>query len=145
MQRWDRDRVSEVGRRARRRPNGAAHRDDEVGCNSTSRERHSHRAGNACDFGWMRLQPDFDDTLFIFNDNFEQFSLHLQQPDSPEGCAAGGTAQAIYARMQRLYRKRDPSSTRPERRYPEALDGTYRASRNGTFKLSAAYPQSQNA
>jgi hypothetical protein len=33
----------------------------------------------------------------------------------------------------------------PERRYPEALDGTYRASRNGKFKLSAAYPQSQNA
>ena len=33
----------------------------------------------------------------------------------------------------------------PERRYPGAPAGTYRASRNGKFKLSAAYPQSQNA
>jgi len=50
------------------------------------------KRGTYGDFGWMRLQSEFDDAFFVFNDNFEQFSQHLQQPSSStgEGCEAGG-------------------------------------------------------
>jgi hypothetical protein len=55
------------------------------------------------------------------------------------------TAQAIYPECRGSIESGTRLQPAPERRYPEALDRTYRASRNGKFKLSAAYPQSQNA
>ncbi len=42
------------------------------------------------DFGWMIQQPEFQDSLFIFNDNEEQFLEHQQNPKSAFGCAQGG-------------------------------------------------------
>jgi hypothetical protein len=41
------------------------------------------------DFRWMIEQSDYQDTLFIFNDNEEQFLAHQQNPDSHLGCAPG--------------------------------------------------------
>lgn len=42
------------------------------------------------DFGWMIQQPEFQDALFIFNDNEEQFLEHQRNPNSAFGCAPGG-------------------------------------------------------
>jgi hypothetical protein len=44
------------------------------------------------DFGWMRNQLEFDDALFIFNDNEETFLAHLQNPNEKNGlgCLSGG-------------------------------------------------------
>ncbi|BFM40763.1 hypothetical protein [Synechocystis sp. LKSZ1] len=42
------------------------------------------------DFSWMIEQPEYQDALFIFNDNEEQFLAHQQDPDSSLGCARGG-------------------------------------------------------
>ena len=41
------------------------------------------------DFCWMIEQSEYQDTLFIFNDNEEQFLAHQQDPDSLLGCAKG--------------------------------------------------------
>jgi hypothetical protein len=42
------------------------------------------------DFGWMIQQAEFQDALFIFNDNEEQFLEHQRNPKSTFGCAQGG-------------------------------------------------------
>ncbi len=42
------------------------------------------------DFNWMINQPQYDDALFIFNDNQEQFLEHRKNPHSAFGCTAGG-------------------------------------------------------
>jgi hypothetical protein len=49
-----------------------------------------HRGADG-DFGWMIEQPEYDDALFIFNDNQEQFLDYLTNP-TPDGfgCEAGG-------------------------------------------------------
>jgi hypothetical protein len=47
------------------------------------------------DFRWMIEQPEYDDVLFIFNDNEEQFWAHHDNPDSHAGCARGGGNAAI--------------------------------------------------
>ena len=54
--------------------------------------------GRHGDFAWMRLQPDHASTLFIFNDNEEQFNAYLN------GKASGFTAGAgnAIARPWRL-------------------------------------------
>lgn len=52
----------------------------------------SHQFG---DFGWMLKQPTFQDALFVFNDNEEQYVEHRDHPTSPLGCADGGGNAAI--------------------------------------------------
>jgi hypothetical protein len=54
--------------------------------------------GRHGDFAWMRMQPDHASTLFIFNDNEEQFNAYLN------GMASGFTAGAgnAIARPWRL-------------------------------------------
>ncbi|MGB8701511.1 MAG: hypothetical protein WCD18_19015 [Thermosynechococcaceae cyanobacterium] len=47
-------------------------------------------SGKYGDFGWMIEQPEFNDSLFIFNDNEEQFLAHLNDPESSIGCSPGG-------------------------------------------------------
>lgn len=44
------------------------------------------------DFNWMARQPQYADTLFIFNDNAEQFLQHLAAPTDRNGpgCTPGG-------------------------------------------------------
>ena len=46
--------------------------------------------GQEGDFRWMIDQPKYDDSLFLFNDNEEQFLEHIRDPASEFGCAAGG-------------------------------------------------------
>ena len=55
------------------------------------------------DFGWMIEQPEYEDTLFVFNDNEEQFLAHLEDPTSSFGCSVGGGNAVI-----RPYRCRQP-------------------------------------
>lgn len=52
-------------------------------------------AGSEGDFVWMIQQPEYEDALFIFNDNEAQFLAHQQDPNNPSGCAAGGGNAAI--------------------------------------------------
>jgi hypothetical protein len=59
-------------------------------------------AGKEGDFAWMARQPEFANTLFIFNDNEEQFSAFVSG-DREFGCKAGGGNAAI-----RPLRKLDP-------------------------------------
>ena len=60
--------------------------------------------GEYGDFGWMLKQPDYDDALFIFNDNEPQFRAFLKdQTPGSEGCAVGGGNAAI-----RPYRCQNP-------------------------------------
>jgi hypothetical protein len=67
---------------------------------STRRDRRSavqvigsqfSKLGDYGDFGWMIPQPAYDDALFIFNDNQEQFLAYLEDltPDT-YGCQKGG-------------------------------------------------------
>lgn len=51
----------------------------------------------------MIEQPEFSDSLFIFNDNEEQFLAYLNDPESSIGCSAGGGNAVI-----RPYRCQDP-------------------------------------
>jgi hypothetical protein len=59
-----------------------------------------HRLG---DFAWMVQQPEWDDDLFVFNDNEEQFRAFRRDPSDPAGCARGGGNAAI-----RPYRCQQP-------------------------------------
>ena len=60
--------------------------------------------GEEGDFGWMITQSEYDDALFVFNDNQEQFLDYLKDatPGS-SGCAAGMNNAAI-----RPYQCADP-------------------------------------
>ena len=51
--------------------------------------------GKAGDFGWMIRQPDYDDALFIFNDNEEEFRAHQRHGPASGRCHAGGGNAAI--------------------------------------------------
>jgi hypothetical protein len=42
------------------------------------------------DFGWMIRQPPYDDALFIFNDNEEEFRAHQRHGSGRGQCHAGG-------------------------------------------------------
>lgn len=51
--------------------------------------------GRDGDFKWMIEQSEYDDALFVFNDNEEQFMAFRTDPRSPSGCSAGGGNAAI--------------------------------------------------
>ena len=42
------------------------------------------------DFAWMIEQPDYDDVLFVFNDNEEQLRAFLFDSEHGSGCSRGG-------------------------------------------------------
>lgn len=46
--------------------------------------------GEYGDFRWMIEREEYADSLFIFNDNEEQFFLHRRKPHPESGCAPGG-------------------------------------------------------
>lgn len=46
-----------------------------------------HRDG---DFNWMIKQTKYDDALFVFNDNEQQYILHRDDPTNSDGCSEGG-------------------------------------------------------
>jgi hypothetical protein len=46
--------------------------------------------GRPGDFTWMIDQPEYEDTLFVFNDNEEQFRAFQRDPTAGSGCAPGG-------------------------------------------------------
>jgi hypothetical protein len=47
------------------------------------------------DFGWMVTQQEYSDAFFVFNDNEEQYLLHRDNPNAPQGCSAGGGNASI--------------------------------------------------
>ena len=55
------------------------------------------------DFGWMIGQPEHERTLFVFNDNEEQFRAYFADRKRGAGCVAGGGNAVI-----RPYRCQDP-------------------------------------
>jgi hypothetical protein len=59
--------------------------------------------GREGDFSWMIEQPQYDDALFVFNDNEHQFRAFRRDPGAGAGCSAGGGNAAI-----RPYRCQDP-------------------------------------
>jgi hypothetical protein len=61
------------------------------------------RPGAYGDFGWMLQNPEFDDALFVFNDNEGQFRAFREDPHGGPGCSPGGGNAAI-----RPYRCQDP-------------------------------------
>jgi hypothetical protein len=48
--------------------------------------------GGDGDFEWMIRQDEFQDALFVFNDNEDQYKFHRDHPSDhdSEGCAPGG-------------------------------------------------------
>jgi len=46
--------------------------------------------GKIGDFNWMMQQPQYNDVLFLFNDNESQFLQFINNPGSKEACARGG-------------------------------------------------------
>lgn len=50
--------------------------------------------GKSGDFRWMADQPEYDRTLFVFNDNEEQYFAHLSG-DRRSGCSVGGGNAAV--------------------------------------------------
>ena len=53
--------------------------------------------GKLGDFAWMITQPEYQDALFIFNDNEDQFEAHRTSPESRTGpgCTHGGGTAVI--------------------------------------------------
>lgn len=51
--------------------------------------------GVAGDFLWMIEQVEYDDCLFVFNDNERQFRAHRARVGSEHRCSAGGGNAAI--------------------------------------------------
>ncbi|CAB4963054.1 MAG: hypothetical protein F2842_10855 [Actinobacteria bacterium] len=47
------------------------------------------------DFQWMIVQPDYDDCLFLFNDNEGQFRAHQASAGTEHRCGSGGGNAAI--------------------------------------------------
>lgn len=66
------------------------------------------------DFGWMIRQPHHERTLFIFNDNEEEFYAHFR--GGPHPCSAGGGNAVIR-----------PYQCDPHRRAAGMPTGTYEA------------------
>lgn len=46
--------------------------------------------GRRGDFEWMIEQPEYSRTLFVFNDNEDQFREHQRLLGTPHRCTAGG-------------------------------------------------------
>jgi hypothetical protein len=62
------------------------------------------KVGALGDFGWMIEQSEYQDALFIFNDNEQQFLAYLgDSTPGTSGCVAGGGNAGI-----RPYRCQDP-------------------------------------
>lgn len=59
--------------------------------------------GRYGDFAWMLTDPQYDDALFVFNDNESQFRSFRRDPSSRAGCSAGGGNAVI-----RPFRCQDP-------------------------------------
>jgi hypothetical protein len=59
--------------------------------------------GRHGDFGWMLESGEYDDALFVFNDNESQFRAFREDPRGGPGCTPGGGNAAI-----RPYRCQDP-------------------------------------
>jgi hypothetical protein len=55
------------------------------------------------DFGWMITRPDYDDALFVFNDNESEFRAHQAHGSGRSACPAGGGNAVI-----RPYQCQDP-------------------------------------
>lgn len=70
--------------------------------------------GREGDFGWMIRQPHHERTLFIFNDNEEEFYAHFR--GGPHTCSAGGGNAVIR-----------PYQCDPHRRAAGMPTGTYEA------------------
>jgi hypothetical protein len=47
------------------------------------------------DFAWMISRSEYDDALFVFNDNEGQFRAFRDDPRSALGCSSGGGNAAI--------------------------------------------------
>jgi hypothetical protein len=45
-----------------------------------------HKEG---DFNWMVQQTKYDDALFVFNDNEQQYIVHRDDPTDADGCSEG--------------------------------------------------------
>ena len=59
--------------------------------------------GRAGDFAWMIEQPDYDDALFVFNDNEAQFRAHQAHVAGAGACGASAGNAVI-----RPYQCQDP-------------------------------------
>jgi hypothetical protein len=57
----------------------------------------------AGDFAWMLTQAEYDDALFVFNDNESQFRAYRNDPTGGAGCSRGGGNAVI-----RPYRCQQP-------------------------------------
>lgn len=42
------------------------------------------------DFAWMLTRPEYDDAVFVFNDNESQFRAYRADPTGGAGCSPGG-------------------------------------------------------
>jgi hypothetical protein len=52
-------------------------------------------SGREGDFRWMIEQPQYARTLFVFNDNEQQFDEHQERLGTQHRCSAGGGNAAI--------------------------------------------------
>ena len=59
--------------------------------------------GRYGDFGWMIRSEEYDDALFVFNDNESQFRAFRDHPHGGPGCSPGGGNAVI-----RPYRCQEP-------------------------------------
>lgn len=55
------------------------------------------KSGIVGDFSYMIEQPEHQGTLFVFNDNEEQFLAHFLSADNPYGAASMGIGQLTLA------------------------------------------------
>jgi hypothetical protein len=79
--------------------------------------------GRAGDFTWMIERPEWRDTLFVFNDNEEQFRAWQQDPNGGAGCTRGGGNAAIRPwRCARPPRAAGIPTGRGGRGYPALTD-----------------------
>jgi hypothetical protein len=46
--------------------------------------------GKPGDFNWMIRQPEYDDALFVFNDNEQEFRAHQRHAPGSQRCRPGG-------------------------------------------------------
>lgn len=46
--------------------------------------------GQPGDFAWMIDRPEYADSLFVFNDNAQEFAAHRGHPPGSRRCRAGG-------------------------------------------------------
>ena len=95
-----------------------------------------HKPGEVGDFAWMIDRTEYDDVLFVFNDNEEQFRAFQTDPTGGRGCSRGGGNAVI-----RPWRCADPpraagipTGTLARGGYP-ALDPEARAAIDDAFAL----------